>query len=82
MSKDDSKYQPVSCALYNEFELAIIHRQKLRLAWHEDGQTHIAMIMPLDLLTRDRQEFLIAQDHCGQVLHIRLDYIHEQPFIK
>lgn len=80
MNKDDNHYQPISCALYSEYELAIMHRQKIRLAWREDGQTRIATITPLDLLTRERQEFLIAEDHEGRRLQIRLDYIRSQDF--
>lgn len=81
MNKDENQYEPISCALYSEFELAIMHRQKIKLVWHEDGQTRIATITPLDLNTKNHQEFLIAEDHKGQDLHIRLDYIRQQDFI-
>ena len=81
MSKDDNKYQPISCALYSEYELAIMHRQKIKLVWHENTLTRIATVRPLDLRTKNHQEFLIAEDHQGQALRIRLDFIHSQDFI-
>lgn len=81
MSKDDNKYQPISCALYSEYELAIMHRQKIKLVWLENGLTRVATAQPLDLLTKDHQEFLIAEDHEGQALRIRLDFIQSQDFM-
>lgn len=81
MNKDENRYQPISCALYSEFELAIMHRQKVKLVWHENGQTHIATVQPLDLMTKNHQEFLIAEDHQAQSLRIRLDYIRSQDFV-
>ena len=28
-------YSPIACARYSEYEIAILHRQKLHLRWHE-----------------------------------------------
>ena len=81
MNKDENQYQPISCALYSEYELAIMRHQQIRLVWHEDGQTRIATVTPLDLKTKNHQEFLIAKDHQGQALRIRLDFIRSQQFI-
>lgn len=80
MNKDQNQYQPISCALYSEYELAIMHRQLVRLVWQEAGQTRIATVKPLDLKTRNHQEFLVAEDQQGQTLSIRLDYICSQEF--
>lgn len=81
MNKDENQYQPISCELYSEFELAIMHSQKIKLVWQENGQANIAVVTPLDLCTEDHQEFLIAQDHNKQLLRVRLDYIRSQEFI-
>ena len=80
MTNDDNNYQPISCELYSEYELAIMHGQKVKLVWHEQGQSRIATVMPLDLVTRDHQEFLIAEDHQREPLQIRLDFIRSQQF--
>ena len=81
MSKDENQYQPISCELYSEFELAIMQQQQIKLVWHEAGQTRIATVKPLDLKTKNHQEFLLAKDHQGKALQIRLDYIRSQVFI-
>jgi len=81
MSNDDNHYQPISCALYSEYELAIIRGQKIKLVWQQNQQTNIAFITPLDLKTEDHQEFLIAQDHNRDMLRIRLDHIRSQEFV-
>ncbi len=81
MDKDKIIYQPISGTLYNNYELAILHRQKIKLSWNESGLTHIAIVTPIDLLTQQHQEFLIARDHEGKNLRIRLDYIDIQLFI-
>jgi len=78
MNKDDSRYTPIPCAIYSQYKLAIMHRQSLKLVWHDQAQTHIATVTPLDLQTKQGQEFLIARDQGGHELHIRLDYIHSQ----
>jgi len=69
-------YTPIDCRQYSEYELAILHRRRLRVTWHEaDGQTHIDALTPVDLLTRRQEEFLIVENSTGQRLELRLDYI-------
>lgn len=74
MNKHDN-YQPVSCAVHSEYELAIMHRQKLTLTWQEGDQQLTATVLPLDLVTERHAEFLLAEDQSGQTLRIRLDQI-------
>ena len=81
MSKDDNQYQPISCELYSEYELAIIQHKKIKLVWKENDRHCIGLVMPLDLITEDHQEFLIAQDQHKQLLRVRLDHICSQEFI-
>lgn len=69
-------YRPIPCQMYAELEIAIMHQVQLRLAWHTtDGQTRLDQILPVDLLTRAHEEFLLAEDSAGAPLEIRLDYI-------
>jgi len=69
-------YQPINCDLHSEYELAIMHKVMLQLAWTDKtGQQHIGKVMPLDLKTQNKQEFLIGQGNDGEVFSIRLDKI-------
>lgn len=74
---DDDKYKPIPCADYSNYEIWIIRRQQLKLAWKDEtGQQHIGTLLPLDLQIRDKQEFLIAsRPYSDDKIHIRLDYI-------
>lgn len=74
-------YRPIDCALYSEYELAIIQGRRLRLSWHDEtGQTCIGTFTPLDLLTRDQAEYLVAEGGDGQRLELRLDRISHREF--
>ena len=73
---DDDNYTPIDCGLYSEYELAIMHRRRLRLHWQDDhGNDHIESVMPLDLRTRNKCEYLIGERHGGGTITLRLDYI-------
>lgn len=76
MTKQTEPYVPVDCGLHSEYELAIMQRQLLTLRWQdENGTLHDASLLPVDLLTRDSQEFLIAHDKNNIRYEIRLDRI-------
>ena len=69
-------YTPIECSEYSRYELAILHRRRLRLSWRDtEGTVHVAVLQPLDLETRAGEEFLIARDPGGHRLRLRLDYI-------
>ena len=71
-----TEYTPIDCALYSQYELAILHHRRLRLSWRDEaGDLHIAMLTPRDLQTRAGAEFMIAEDQDGQGLELRLDWI-------
>ena len=76
MSDDLEPYKPIACGLYSEYELAILRRTRLRLAWLDTrGRHHIGYLLPLDLYTRQRVEYLMARDNHAQQHEIRLDRI-------
>lgn len=87
--KDDQGYTPIACGLYSEYELAIMHRETLRLHWRDaSGMDHIERVIPKDLQTRNHCEYLIAEPCVddgaeGSPLELRLDRIiskeQEQP---
>jgi Rho-binding antiterminator len=68
-------YTPVACDLYSRFELAILHRKPLRLAWQTSHCTKMENIRPLDLRTYRGGEYLIALAANGCHLVLRLDRV-------
>jgi Rho-binding antiterminator len=79
MTESDKRepYAPINCDNYSEYELAIMHRQKLRLRWLEDNVVYEKTVLPLDLNTAQHEEFLICRDDGGTTHRIRLDHIHK-----
>ncbi len=69
-------YTPVSCALHDRLEIAIMRRQRLNARWRaEDGAAHAETIIPLDLSARDGVEWLKARGAAGNELVLRLDWL-------
>lgn len=69
-------YRPISCAMYNQYELAILHHTTLRLRWRDgQGVIHLETLTPEDLETCDGEEFLLARNLIGECLRVRLDRI-------
>lgn len=70
------QYKPIACALHDKYEVAIMHRQKLRITWLDDsGDSHDSLVLPLDTRVENGEEFLIAEEEGGERLSIRLDRI-------
>ncbi len=75
---DDENYTPIDCGVYSEYELAIMHRRTLRLHWlDEQGDDRMESVMPKDLKTEEKREYLIAERQDGGTLKIRLDRIQK-----
>ncbi len=70
-------YRPIACEIYSGYELAIMHRQRLRVHWRDaDGNHSLGTLMPLDLKTEpSKEEFLFVEDLDGRHFRIRLDRI-------
>ena len=69
-------YQPVSCALHSEYELAIIKKNYLELVYLDNKQNqHTIRVLPVDIETSQGAEFLITRSDAGKILRIRLDHI-------
>ncbi len=73
--RNQNPYDPIACAHYSEYEVAILHRQKLHLRWHENNVHYDQVVLPLDLRTVNHEEFLICRAGSGETLTIRLDHI-------
>lgn len=71
-------YQPISCDLHSQYELAIMHKNTLQLSWSCDGELITETnILPLDVQTKNKAEYLIAVTGSNKNLCIRLDHITE-----
>ena len=71
-----SEYTPIACELYEQFELAIMHGEKLLLCWRDpDGLSHLEPMTPRDLRTEKGAEFLLAERDDGLPCRLRLDAI-------
>ena len=69
-------YIPIPCSQYDRYEVAIMHRRRLRLTWRVDNVVYRRIVEPIDLQTRDGEEFLIYGKG-GKTLSIRLDQIRK-----
>ena len=74
--KQHHDYTPIACGLHSAYELAIMHKRLLQLAWRDQNNNVIhKRLLPLDISTREHAEFLLARDDNGVVYEIRLDRI-------
>ncbi len=74
-SRIETDYQPVSCARYDEYEIAILHGRKMHLTWRDGNVIYDQTVTPLNLRTAHGQEFLIVRVHDGATRELRLDRI-------
>jgi Rho-binding antiterminator len=73
---DHDDYTPIDCEQYSRYELAIMHRQRLRIAWRDrDGDSHLENLLPINLNTRNHAEYLLVRGQSGKVRELRLDRI-------
>ena len=71
-----SKYRPIDCKTYGEFERAIVAGRRLRISWRdEQGLDHLETVQPTDLETCRGEEFLHASSENGMTFRLRLDRI-------
>lgn len=69
-------YVPIDCGLHSQYELAIMRRQRLVLSWAgESRSVDCCTVTPLDLFTRQAEEFLRLRDEEGIEHTVRLDRI-------
>lgn len=71
----ETDYQPISCANYDQYEIAIMHGSKLRLTWQKSNVTYDQVVTPLNLRTAQGEEFLILRLANGETTEVRLDHI-------
>lgn len=65
-----SDYQPIACAQHERLEFAALTKQWLEVT--VDGG-RAQRLLPLDVYTRDRAEWLQARNEAGEAVVFRLD---------
>lgn len=75
-----SEYKPIDCGQHGEYELAIMHRKQLDLCWHATDGECCECVLPLDIVVRNHEEFLLVKNEAGDELEIRLDWIKADGF--
>lgn len=75
----DAPYHPISCELHSQYELAIMHKNRLCLTWRKDGEVVTETnIIPVDIQTMNKAEYLaVKTSEQNELFLIRLDYIIE-----
>jgi len=71
----ETDYQPISCAHYDQYEIAIMHGSKMHLTWQTDNVIYGQVVTPLNLRTGHGEEYLILRFATGETAEARLDHI-------
>ena len=83
MANSNEHYQPVSCELHSQYELAIMHKSKLELSWLSGGELVTETnVQPLDVKTENKAEYLVAVTEKNENLLLRLDQITKMRILK
>lgn len=77
MNRDriETDYQPISCARYDQYEIAILHHSRMHLVWEDGNVIYDQVVTPLNLRTVQGQEFLQLRTASDKTLEVRLDHI-------
>ena len=83
MESKNNHYQAISCDMHSQYELAIMHKSKLELSWLSEGELITETnILPLDVQTKNKAEYLLAVNEKNNNLCIRLDQIRKMRILK
>jgi Rho-binding antiterminator len=73
--RTETGYKPVSCANYDQYEIAIMHGSKMHLTWQTNNIIYDQVVTPLNLRTAHGEEYLILRRASGETAEVRLDHI-------
>jgi transcriptional antiterminator Rof (Rho-off) len=76
--RTETDYKPISCANYDQYEIAIMHGSKLHLTWQTDNVVYDQVVTPLGLRTALGEEFLTLRLAGGETMEVRLDHIQRR----
>jgi len=71
----DTGYKPISCANYDQYEIAIMHSSKMHLTWQANNVFYDQIVTPLNLRTTHGEEYLVLRLVSGETTEVRLDHI-------
>jgi len=72
----NDSYLPIACSLYDEYEIAIMHKKYLQIKWLDKaGLQFNEKVLPADIVVNNKAEFLLAQTLNAEAVFIRLDRI-------
>jgi Rho-binding antiterminator len=71
----ETDYKPISCANYDQYEIAIMHGSKMHLTWQASNVIYDQIVTPLNLRTGHGAEYLILRLASGETAEVRLDHI-------
>lgn len=71
----ETDYQPIACANYDQYEIAILHAARLHLTWQTGNVIYDQVITPLNLRTAHGEEYLLLRLASGETTEVRLDRI-------
>lgn len=77
----ETSYKPISCANYDQYEIAIMHGSKMHLTWQANNVIYDQVVTPLDLRTAHGEEYLILRLACGELAEVRLDHIRRSQIL-
>ena len=76
MTKNTENYIPIECGLHSEYELAIMHKRKVNLIWlNANNEEQSEIVEPVDIFSKNKQEFLKIRTAENNTHKIRLDKI-------
>lgn len=73
--RNEPDYHPIPCASYDQYEIAIMHRSPMHLVWNDGNVVYDQTVTPLNLHTRQGEEFLVLRLEDGETREVRLDHI-------
>ena len=71
-----SDYQPIACADHERLELAVLKRQWLDVNVAVGEQLGRHRLLPIDVYTEGKAEWLVAKTEQGAQLALRLDWFN------
>ncbi|MEW8026741.1 MAG: hypothetical protein AB2792_08835 [Candidatus Thiodiazotropha sp.] len=74
----NDNYVPVACAHHEAYQYAVVKKSMLDLSWHDEAGVKCRVrALPIDVVTRDRAEYLVIRLKDGSIESVRLDRIAE-----
>lgn len=71
-------YRPLACSQHETYEHAVLKQSMLDINWYDEGgDRHRARVVPIDVVTCDRAEYLVVKQKDKVIRSIRLERILE-----